>query len=89
MKDNSKYQNCPMCGSLCAVEGDKEEGTHYYAPLCDNAKVHTEYAGLRAFVAKVAQMDVLQYDYLNTSVRINNPLQAEAKALLQRTAIFS
>lgn len=89
MKDNSKYQNCPVCGSLCEIAGGDNEGAYRFVPLGDNTKVHTENADLRAFVAKVAQMDVLQCDYPNMSVRINNPLQAEAKALLQRTAIFS
>ena len=36
---SEKYQNCPMCGSLCTIGGDKKEGTHYYVPVGD--KTHT------------------------------------------------
>ena len=35
---SERYQNCPVCGSLCMIGGDKKEGTHYYVPVSDNAK---------------------------------------------------
>ena len=30
---SEKYQNCPVCGSLCTIGGNKKEGTHYYVPV--------------------------------------------------------
>ena len=35
---SERYQNCPVCGSLCEIGGDKKEGTHYYVPVSGNAE---------------------------------------------------
>ena len=35
---SERYQNCPVCGSLCMIGGDKKEGTHYYVPASGNAE---------------------------------------------------
>ena len=35
---SERYQNCPVCGSLCTIGGDKKEGTHYYVPVSGNAE---------------------------------------------------
>lgn len=47
---SERYQNCPMCGSICRIGGDDKEGTHYYVPVSDNAKLQAENDELRAFV---------------------------------------
>ena len=32
---NKEYKHCPICGTLCTIEGDDKEGTHYYMPIAD------------------------------------------------------
>lgn len=77
---NERYQNCPVCGSLCEIGGDKKEGTHYYVPVSGNAE-------LWAFVEKVASNESLfqTIDSDGEEVMGLNPmLYYEARALLRR-----
>lgn len=59
---SERYQNCPVCGSLCEIGGDKKEGTHYYVPVGDNAKLQAENAELWEFVKKVAKAYLYEWD---------------------------
>ena len=77
MNEKSKYQNCPMCGSICEIGGDKKEGTHYYMPVSDNAELQAENDELRAFVQKVHTSPVI-------FEKTNRALRDEAHALLQK-----
>ena len=36
---SGQYKKCPLCGTLCTIEGDDNEATHYYAPVETNKDV--------------------------------------------------
>ena len=34
-----KIKTCPVCGTVCTVEGDDKEGTHYYKPAVASEEI--------------------------------------------------
>lgn len=77
---SERYQNCPMCGSLCEIGGDKKEGTHYYMPVSDNAELQAENAELWAFVEKIAKVQKPSVRFCSNEIEFIN----DARILLQK-----
>lgn len=77
MNEKSKYQNCPMCGSICEIESNLNEGAYRFVPVGDNAELQAENAELWAFVQKVHTSPVI-------FEKTNRALRDEAHALLQK-----
>lgn len=79
MNEKSKYHNCPMCGSICEIESNLNEGAYRFVPVSDNAKLQAENDELWAFVEKVAKSQKPSVRFCSNEIEFIN----EARALLR------